>query len=319
MQLSIVRNGRALRTVCTREELGKILNISPEFIAAVIADKRSHYGYFEIPKSNGKVRRIQPPKAKLKLAQRSLLNFLYKSIRIPAFLHGGVPGRSPVSHARVHVGKRMVATLDIRDFFPSTRECHLSTFLQEVGFRDEALRDVIELATLDGTLTQGSPSSCLLANLSFLSADIAFRKVCRRYYLAYTRYVDDIAISGGSDFCHLKGLFIQIAKSSGYDVAENKTQFNLQGNRQVITGLIVNDKMRPTREYIWALKQDIHLCREAGPSFVADLHGLAVPAIKSQLNGRIAHLRRCDERLGRRLQRLLNDVPWKKNLVGARK
>jgi hypothetical protein len=315
MLMRLARKLATAAVVSSHEALAALLKTSGEFITEVIANRQDHYSYFELPKPNGGFRPIQPPKPKLKLVQRSLLDELYRRLRIPPYLHGGLPGRSAITHAKAHVGKRMVATLDISSFYGSTRASHIVPLLEEAGFAGQALYDLIELVTINGALAQGAPSSCLLANLAFICADVPLRRLCRRHRLDYTRFVDDIAVSGDAGFHHLKGSFLQVVKATGFEIAAEKTQFRLQGQRQVVTGLVVNQKLRPTKLFIAELKADINLCRLEGPSFLADLNGMTVRGIKAQLNGRVAHVLRCDEGVGKRLKRLLHAIRWNQKTI----
>lgn len=80
--------------------------------------------------------------------QREILELLYERLRVPSFLHGGVPRRSILTHAICHVGMDMVGTLDVKDFFPRTKEAAVMPVLVEAGFVDVALADVIALSML---------------------------------------------------------------------------------------------------------------------------------------------------------------------------
>lgn len=72
--------------------------------------------------------------------------------------------------------------------------------------------------------------------------------------------------------------------------------------------LVVNDKLRPTKEYIWALKGLIRQCfwpGEAGIEITAAEQGLTIRQLRSRIEGRIAHLRRFDKRKAREVKALI--------------
>ena len=148
----------------------------------------------------------------------------------------------------------------------------------------------MRLVTLKNELPQGAPTSSLLANLAFAPGDTRFIELCSKRRLAYTRYVDDIAISGESDFHDLRDRFVKIIESTGYGVANEKIRFMPKHDRQIVTGLIVNDRMRPTSEFIRELKHDIRLCLEHGALTMAEAEGLTVTTMKNKLTGRVAHV-----------------------------
>jgi hypothetical protein len=205
----------------------------------------------------------------------------------------------------------MVATFDVRQFFPSTNTQLLTPVFTEMGFRYHAADALVKLVTLDDELPQGAPTSSLLANLAFSPGDDRFIRICRRRHLHYSRYVDDIAVSGDCDFCDLRGPFMQAIRLAGYDVAEEKIRFMRAGTRQIVTGLLVNERIRPTRQYLADLRRTIRLCMKNGAQSVADCNGVSVGTLKSQLTGRVAHVRHVDERLGARLRGLLCGVDWR--------
>ncbi|MEX2114600.1 MAG: reverse transcriptase family protein, partial [Pirellulales bacterium] len=296
--------------VSTRTELAAVLATTTGQIASFVDNTQGWYTRFEIPKSNSEPRVIEPPRNRLRVVQRILLKSLYSRVRMPSYLHGGLPKRSCITHARGHVGRAMVATLDVKSFFPSTNLSHIRPVYERLGFSNEALDDVIAMTMLRGALPQGAPTSCLLANLAFAPTDAAIiRLICRRH-LSYTRYVDDIAISGDANFRELRGPLVDRIRDSGYEVANHKIHFMDASERQIVTGLVVNAKLRPTAEFTTAIKNDIRLCAHVGPLTLADLQGVRPGTIRARLNGRIAHVQATDPKRGKRLKGMMCSISW---------
>lgn len=301
----------ANQLIASRRELALCLRTGVDTIAGIVARPADFYTEFSIPKKGGGERTIRPPLRVLRALQRTLLERICDRVRLRSCLHGSIRGRSIITHASAHVGREMVATLDIRKFFPSTTEAHVAPVLMAVGFRGNALEDALQLVLLDGRLPEGAPTSPLLANLAFSGGDNRFIRICRRLHLEYSRYVDDIAVSGDYDFHDLRGPFVDAIVASGYTVAEEKIRFAPGSRRQVITGLTVNQQLRPTKAFVASLKEDIRLCLDMGAATVADIHGLAVPKLKAQLSGRVAHVRHVDSKLGSRLRGMLCGIDWR--------
>ena len=90
-----------------------------------------------------KKRWIEAPDAELKAAQRRILDTLLYRLAPTTFAHGFVPGRSILTNAAAHVGRRFVVTADIRDFFPSITDARVHDCLAELDL-DEAERDRME-------------------------------------------------------------------------------------------------------------------------------------------------------------------------------
>jgi RNA-directed DNA polymerase len=292
------------------DQLAKAVDVRVEFIRDVIARKEAHYSSFPKIKPDGTTRMIEPPKKPLRKVQRKILNLLYSRLRIPGFLHGGLPNRSILTHAEQHVGKQMVGTFDLKNFYPSVSESHVMPVVQEAGIRGEAAAFLLELVMLRGGLAQGAPTSSLLANLGFVDSDVKIRQACRRRKYAYSRFVDDIAISGDFDVERLKGLVKKVVEDAGFRLA-NKTKFRRCGTCQIVTGLVVNDKLRPTTQFIQSLRSDLRFCRDYDPELLADERGISRAKLKAQLEGRVRHLRRFDPRVARDLNDLLQHaIQW---------
>ncbi len=183
--------------------------------------------------------------------------------------------------------------------------------LEIVGIRGEAANSLIPLLMLRGALPQGSPTSSILANLAFANGDYEFYHFARKHRLAYGRYVDDIAISGDYDFKEFNGVFQQIISRSGFKTAATKVHFMSRSEPQKITGLIVNNKLRPTREFIKTLSDTIWDCMEVGAEIVSDEIGISIPALRGRLNGQIAHLARVDIKKARKLDGRMHAVNWR--------
>lgn len=287
--------------------------ISRAYFDELIATKDQRYTKFSVPKADGKSREICNPDESLTKFQRAMVDRLYGALRIPQFLHGGLPRRSVQTFAQLHVGSVMVATLDVKDFFPSIDSQRVYDIAYGLGLAERTCKQFAEITTLDGRLPQGAATSTFLANYAFLSVDLKLRRLCKNHELCYTRFVDDIAISGMHDFEKLSGPLQQCISAHGFTVASHKVRFLRQHERQEIVGLVVNDKLRPTKEYWRRLSADIDLCRTAGIQLYAALEGISVSKAKGQLNGRIRHLARFDPKKAKSFSNRMNDVAWHLN------
>src|SRR5205823_2039750 len=141
------------------------------------------------------------------------------------YMHGGLPRRSIFWHASSHLGRTMVATLDVKKFFASTSMPMVEPVLTRLGIVGEAAADILTLTMLENSLPEGSPASSLLANFAFSEIDQRFLRLCRHWSLSYSRYVDDIAVSGDKAFRQLRGAFVGFISAGGYQVAPNKIHF----------------------------------------------------------------------------------------------
>lgn len=277
----------------------------------IVGNTKDFYGFFEVPKKDGGKREIRPPKKELKAVQ-SRIKKLFDTFKWPEFVQGGIKNRSIFTNAKLHTQKQMVAWLDVKKFFPSTTEVMVTTALLRIGIGEPSAGLMAGLCTYINTLPQGAPSSVCLANLVFLETDYRFYKLCQKHKLSYSRYIDDISISGNIDIRSFKGEFIKLIEQAGYKIADNKITFAGRDIPQIVNNLIVNDKIRPTKKFISLLKEDIRGCwpGEIGPEIVANMHGLSVGQLKSNIRGRLNFLKQFDKKIYREVRGLLVKVKW---------
>lgn len=304
--------------VVTIEQLAALLDLPVNKLERLVLDAPSLYSSFEVRKPNGKSRTIRPPARPLRDLQRALLDVLQECIRYPRWMMGGVPKRSIFNHAEPHVGRKMVATFDVKAFYPSTRPAMVRPVLERLGFGGAAADAVLRLLTKDDELPQGSPTSGFLANLALEPADRRIDALCRKHGLNFTRYVDDMAISGDTDLTKLQGMIIEAVKECGYEVAPEKIRYMGRNVAQLVTKLRVNDKMRPTREFMAEVKADIWECLNAGAAVVAAERGVQLHNLKNSLNGKVGHIQGADREAGDKLRGMLCGVDWTKAEVLVR-
>ena len=127
-------------------------------LLALAGDAERRYQVY--PLVNGSKRRwIEAPDRELKAAQRWLLDqWLYQLAPTNA-AHGFVRGRSIVSNAAHHVGRKWVVTADLRNFFPSIGADRVAQVLAELDLDAVAADAVVRLVTRRRRLPQGAPTS----------------------------------------------------------------------------------------------------------------------------------------------------------------
>ena len=203
-----------------------------------------------IPKRSGGFRVIHEPRPALKQKQRGILRWLNeRGIRTGAYAHGFVRNRSTFTHAKLHVGKKLIIKLDIENFFATTSVSMLRNALAEENLKAEYISEIIEVCTLNGVLPQGAPTSPFLSNIAVKKMDRRLAGLARKYNAVYSRYADDMCFS--SDNPHLNNILPAVeyaVRNSGYKLNSRKTKILRQCRRQIVTGVVVNEKANIPRE-----------------------------------------------------------------------
>lgn len=247
-------------------ELAGALGLDHETLVALSEKAEDSYHRFPVRTKRRRVRWIEAPQPYLKFVQRRLLDrILYQATPHPA-AHGFFPRRSIVTNARLHAGKAWALSLDLKDFFPSTGEIAVKKTLKKfLSLEGEALDAVLRLTCRGGALPQGAPTSPHLANLAFFSGDEALTALAARHGLSYTRYADDITLSGNQLPEDLEARVEEITNRSGYRLAKEKTKKMGRHRSQRVTGLVVNDGVKLPRSQRRKLRAIRHDLQNKGP------------------------------------------------------
>lgn len=229
------------------EKLAKRLQLEPDQLRAFQPTYRSAI----IKKRSGGERKLAIPDPATKQLQRTILRRLLKRLRVHPSCIGFEPGKSIVHNALPHVGRAVVLKFDIVDFFPRTTAARIDRYFRMIGWDAEAAGILTKICTYEDGLPQGAPTSPRLSNLVNFGLDHIFQKIAERRKGTYTRYADDLTFSFPKDYPKkMRGvcqLVKQIVNKHGYQLQQKKSLTFRRHQRQVVTGLVVNDKVQLTR------------------------------------------------------------------------
>lgn len=262
-----------------------------------------HYVAFAIRKRSGGQRIIHAPKRRLKAIQRRLNDLLASKLPVSPHAHGFRAGRSVATNAAAHTAKAVVIKLDIADCFPTIHVGRVRGLLIAYGYSYPVAQTLAVLMTesprqpveVDGKLfhvpvgprvcVQGAPTSPALCNAVLRRLDHRLAGLSRKHGFQFTRYADDLTFSG-NDLTKIKLLITiaaRIAREEGLPLNHQKTRVLRAGQRQVVTGVVVNN---PT----------IGLSRQERRRLRAALHQQRTAAAPDpqqdrRLQGKLAYLR----------------------------
>lgn len=218
------------------------------------------YEPFDIrSKDKDKWRHIDNPKGELKVIQRLIQRNILRNIQFPEGMIGGVKDLSIKDNARIHTGRPAIATIDLRDCFPSTSpEQVFGALRRHLEFGTEAGRLITKLTTFQGRVPQGSPSSPLLVNLVLLDLFEELKVLAAENDCKCSIYVDDITFSGNEPESLLP-MAISIIRRHGYSVSNSKVKLFGRRKSHLVTGLTANKKPSTPREWREKLRHEIYL------------------------------------------------------------
>lgn len=226
------------------------------------------------------------------------------------FSFGGVAGRHVIDNVKPHVRNRFIFKADISSFYPSISIDRVNRlFLRQMHCSYEVSRILTRLCTYDFHLALGLVTSPILADQILREVDVRVASLCEKYKLSYSRFVDDITISGNYDIVksRLPDRLTSILESHGFKLNSDKCRGGEIDGGITITGLrIKQGKVDVASSYLVEVERQIddHLSLANGDLF----HG---PLLSdSQLTGRVNFICWVNRHRRFTLMRRLRAIRW---------
>ena len=263
--------------------LSQLLKVDQKkLLSFLYTNRSSHYVSFSISKKNGTRRSIKAPKRVMKKLQRDLLMHIEKFYSPKTSSHGFVTGRSIKTNAQVHSGKKYVFNIDLKDFFESIHFGRVRNLFMAQPFNapHNVATVMAHICCSDGRLAQGAPTSPLISNMICRKLDAQLQSLAKSGKCHFTRYADDITFSFTSTLRHLPKDIVEVSKdrraiagrelediiqANGFMINPEKTRLQHQSQRQMVTGLVVNESPNVTRDFIRLTSSMINALKRYGP------------------------------------------------------
>lgn len=296
-----------------------------------------HYRYRWLPTRHG-ARLLEAPRPRLRGMQRLVLEQVLSPIPVHDAVHGFVAGRCAVSGARLHVRSAVVVSLDLESFFACVTAARVYGVLRSAGYPEPVAHLLTGLCTnaapvrvlaamparMDAGaawrlrrrlatphLPQGAPTSPYLANLCTYALDRRLQAYADRIGAVYTRYADDLVLSGGPGVSRaartLVSAMSEMARQEGFRLNPHKTRVQAAADRQTVTGIVVNRRPNVPRGDYDQLKAILHNAVRDGP---AGQNRGGHPDFRAHLLGRIAWVCAVSPERGGRLRAAFDRIAW---------
>jgi hypothetical protein len=293
-------------------------------------------------KVDGSPRLLEAPKRELKDLQRQVLHHILDRVPAHDAAHGFRPGRSALTAARLHVGRPVVLRFDLESFFTAVGAGRVYGLFRLAGYPEPVAHTLAALCTtvtpravlreappapvgVRGAverrrrllhhlaaphLAQGAPTSPALANLVAFGLDRRLAGLAERLGARYTRYADDLVLSGDIErraAARVGRLVAEIAAGEGFRVHAGKSRRAAAAQRQAVLGLVVNARPNVPRPDYDRLRALLHDAARHGPA-AADREGHA--DFRAHVLGRISWVAAANPGRGARLRAAFDAVDW---------
>jgi RNA-directed DNA polymerase len=268
-----------LLNIGDQRELASYLGVPDSLLSYLLRKPPpERYSSFRIPKRRSGYRVIQAPNPRLKEVQRRLAS-VFEDLRQPGDVaFGFARGRSIFDHAWRHHSKRWILTVDIKDFFGSIEPARVSKrlMLPPIGLNEDLAQIVADLCGDGIGLPQGAPTSPVLSNYVCESMDLELLALSEQAGCRVSRYADDICFSTDEEriskiISTIEGDEIVVGdrlrmlfERHGFSLNQSKTRLVQRSERQLVTGLLVNNGVTMPRAWKRQLRTLVHLLNERG-------------------------------------------------------
>jgi hypothetical protein len=229
------------------------LGLGARDLTRIILTAPKRYKVYEIPKKRGGTRTIAQPSREVKALQYFVLANLLSELPVHSAAAAYCKGKSILGNAVAHLNGRAILKLDFQDFFPSITvrdwvryvrsSPRLNIESDELIFYNKIL--FWGQRTIDPRcLSIGAPTSPILSNILLFDLDTQLVSAAAKLSVRYTRYADDITVSGE----RVEGLLqfeaaarkiIQRTKSPSLKFNDDKRGVYTMGQRRMVTGLVL--------------------------------------------------------------------------------
>ena len=248
------------------EHLALLLGIKESILNSMIFGTKSFYHTFEISKRNkNSVRKIDAPHASLLFVQQWILKNILNGIHVHDAAHAYRKKKSILTNVTPHLNNRVLLKMDLKDFFPNIEKRRIVAIFMRLGYTQDISFALASLCTLNNYLPQGAPTSPTLSNIISYRLDRRLYSLAKKNNFVYTRYADDIAISGTYISVKTKNFIHSIIEDCNFTINSDKTYLSTNERKRVLTGIsIVNGETRIPRKLRREIKQEVFYLNEYG-------------------------------------------------------
>ena len=143
---------------------------------------------------------------------------------------------------------RRCSALTYPTSFPPSAKKQWGRGFVRLGAREQVANALVRLVTLDERLPQGAPTSVAVADMVLFPLDVRLTGMAKQHGFTYSRYIDDITLSGGSRLARFEQTARRIVTELGWELNE-KGGLVGSDQRHSLLGGIVNAKPNVTSEY----------------------------------------------------------------------
>lgn len=221
-----------------KQKLAKLLGLPSNYFRTIHTYK---YSEFFKDKTDGSKRKINNPEDNLKKIQKKIFNLLNR-VEKPKWVISGKKRNSYVDNAKMHQNNNNICTIDIEKFYDSTKEIYVYNFFSNTMKMSTDIATILtSLVTYEGRIPTGTPTSQLIAFLSYKDTFMKIYEICKEQDIIFSLYVDDITLSSNKIINkNIKYKINYLLNLSDLNIKKSKTKFFSKKTNKSVTGTIID-------------------------------------------------------------------------------
>lgn len=278
-----------LPVIFSLKHFSLLIGMDMSDVIKIIRNRNNRYSYYLIKKKKGGFRRIVAPYKDLKFMQSWIKENILDKINASQQATGFIKGRSILHNAKNHENSTVILNLDLSNFFETITEKRIYGIFSSLGYsknlavefakicsaqmpkdkfdsmppeKQEYFSEIYQLK--ESVLVQGAPTSPNLSNLVCRRLDLRFSKLANKLGVNYSRYADDITFSGNENNLPSIGILKKIIEDEDFKINWDKVGKYKQGQRQIVTGLLIDGKVRVPKKFKKEIYRHLHFCSKYG-------------------------------------------------------
>lgn len=246
--------------------LSKLVGYRIGYIRKACYYQKSFYRHFEIQKKSGGKRPISEPLPSLKEIQKWILNNILNNVSISKYSKAYKKNSSIFKHAFLHKNQEVLITMDIENFFRNINEEMVFKMYSNLGYTNHLSGVLCKLSTLENELAQGAPTSPAISNIILKEFDEKIGSKVIELGGRYSRYADDLTFSGNKELLdeNIEKEVSKILQELGFGLNNKKTKVMFRHQRQLVTGVVVNDKVQISKKERREIRQACYYIKTFG-------------------------------------------------------
>lgn len=278
-----------LPVIFSLKHFSLLLGLEPSGVKALIENRNYHYSYYLIKKKKTGFRRIVSPHKDLKNLQKWIKENILDKVELNPHATGFIKDKSILNNAKSHENSKVILNLDLSNFFETIPEKRVYGIFKSLGYcknlavefakictaqmpehkyellseqEQECFKDIYELK--ESVLVQGAPTSPGLSNLVCRRLDSRLSKLANKLGVNYSRYADDITFSGDEKNLPNINILKKIIEDEEFKINWGKVGKYKKGQKQLVTGLLVDNKVRIPKQFKKDIYRHLHFCLKFG-------------------------------------------------------